>query len=139
MRASLLAFAAAAGLAMAVAAQAQSEAPVTATCKDGTAFSGASRRGACRGHGGAQAFAPALAAPAAPAAAPAPAFRPPAARAPSAAAAGGGAGQVWVNTASKVYHCPGDRFYGKTKQGAYMSETAARAQGDRPDHGNACP
>ena len=137
MRASLLAFAAAGGFGMAVAAQAQPEAPVTATCKDGTAFSGASRRGACRGHGGVQAFAPTLAAPAAPAAAPAPVLRPPAARAPT--AVGGGVGQVWVNSASNVYHCPGDRFYGKTKQGAYMSEAAARAQGDRPDHGNACP
>lgn len=76
------------------------------------------------------------AAPSAPSAASVP--RAPAAPVSMAQAPGGGNGQVWVNTKSKVYHCSTDRYYGKTKAGAYMTETAAKAAGDRPDHGKAC-
>jgi len=98
-------------------------ATVSATCKDGTMYSGASKKGACSGHKGVKQWETA-AAPAEPAAAPAaPAAAAPAAAAPAAAAAapaavqaaGGGAGKVWVNSKSKTYHCEGTAYYGKTK------------------------
>jgi hypothetical protein len=38
---------------------------------------------------------------------------------------------VWVNTKSHIYHFPGTRNYGRTKQGTYMCERAAQAAGDR--------
>lgn len=46
-------------------------------------------------------------------------------------APGGGNGMVWVNTETKVYHRQGDRWYGRTKTGKYMSETDARNAGFR--------
>ncbi|GAC1538099.1 MAG: DUF3761 domain-containing protein [Ramlibacter sp.] len=54
------------------------------------------------------------------------------------AAAGGAAGKVWVNEDSKVYHCMGDRYYGKTKKGEYMSEREAAAKGARPANKKTC-
>lgn len=123
------------------AAPADAPAGTTGLCKDGTYYSGAEKKGACRGHKGVKdwyADAPAAKpAPAAPAAAPAGTSRTTPTPAAS-AAPGGGAGKVWVNTSTQVYHCEGDRWYGKTKSGEYMSEADARAKGFRPDHGKAC-
>jgi len=117
----------------------------TGLCKDGTYWTAASKSGACSGHRGVQewygaagpAKAAAAAAPAAVAPVPAPAASAPA-QGKAAPAPGGGPGMVWVNTSSKVYHCPGDQWYGKTQSGEYMTEQQAVAKGFRPDHGKAC-
>jgi hypothetical protein len=160
MRAALLSAVVGAGLVLAPMAYAQT-ATVTATCKDGTDFSGTTRSGACKGHKGVASWGTAAAATAAPGKpGMAPAAQPPTRSANAAPttpppnmpsktatntagstnAAGkmGGPGQVWVNTATKVYHCPGDRYYGKTKAGESMSQSAAEAAGDHPSGGKAC-
>lgn len=46
--------------------------------------------------------------------------------------------KVWVNTNSGVYHCPGTRWYGNTKQGQYMTQKQAQSRGYRPAYGNVC-
>lgn len=46
--------------------------------------------------------------------------------------------KVWVNTTSKVFHCPGARWYGKTKNGEYMTESDAIKNGYRPVGGKMC-
>ncbi len=138
-------------------AQAPAGAPAGATglCKDGTYYTGATKKGACAGHKGvkdwygtpASGSAPAAAPAAKPSAAPTTSTTPTTTTAAkpskpagstSTPAPGGGPGMVWVNTASNVYHCPGTQWYGKTKNGAYMSEADAKAKGARPDHGKAC-
>jgi hypothetical protein len=141
--ATITAFTLGIGLLLAAGAWAQPPANVTAVCKDGSSFTGTSRTGACRGHGGVGTWGSAGGAAGGGASEPAAANTTPAPTpAPTgkttAPAAGGGVGQVWVNSNSKVYHCPGDRYYGKTKAGSYMSESAAKAAGDRPAGGKTC-
>lgn len=101
----------------------------------GNASSGSTGAGSSSGAGGAAAPAPAPA-PGSPASTHPPSTQ---THSPSATAApGGGPDKVWVNTASKVYHCPSDRWYGKTKHGEYMTEADAKAKGIRPDHNKPC-
>ena len=40
-------------------------------------------------------------------------------------------GMVWVNTATRVYHYEGDQWYGKTKEGKFMTEQDAIKAGYR--------
>ena len=140
-----------------ISAVAQAPAGATGRCKDGTYSTAAKKSGACSGHKGVdtwyaasgnQPTAPSPSAPATPntsstagAKTATPAPSPKASSSPAVGkpqAAGGGPGMVWVNTSSKVYHCPGTEYYGKTKQGKYLSESDAVAMGARPDHGKAC-
>src|SRR6266581_6766134 len=44
-------------------------------------------------------------------------------------APGGGHGQVWVNTETRVCHREGSRFYGTTREGKYMTEQDATQAG----------
>jgi hypothetical protein len=46
--------------------------------------------------------------------------------------------RVWVNTATGVYHCPGSRWYGNTKQGEYMTQAEAQKKHYRPAYGKVC-
>lgn len=55
-----------------------------------------------------------------------------------AAPTAGHEGEVWVDTASHVYLCPGASGYGTGNAGAYMTEQAALAAGNRSAKGRRC-
>ena len=38
-------------------------------------------------------------------------------------------GMVWANTKSKIYHKEGDQWYGKGKNGKWLTEADAKKQG----------
>lgn len=96
----------------------------TFVCKDGSTMSAASSKGACSGRKGIDQQATAKAAAGA--------------KPASTAAPGGGAGKVWANEDSKIYHCHGTRFYGTTKNGKYMSEADAKAAGMHGANNKSC-
>ena len=124
-----------------------SKSAIHAVCKDGSAFEGDSMKGACSGHGGVDKKATKALNSSSPAASTKPAAgvaatATPASKSPTTApmaqAPGGGAGKVWANDSTKVYHCANDKYYGKTKRGEYMSEADAKSKGFHADHGKAC-
>ena len=151
----------------AAAAPAGAPTGATGLCNDGSYWTGTTRSFSCRGHKGLKTWfgtganAPAnsvtakpqptvpVAKPALPSPnvqpagtakpAPQPNVTPASAKkATQQQAPGGGNGQVWVNLPTKVYHCPGDRYYGKTKDGKYMSEADAKAMGAHGERGGSC-
>src|SRR5579863_384444 len=119
-------------------AQAPASAPAGSTglCKDGSYYSGASKKGACAGHKGVKEwYGTAAAASATGSATPAAAAKPAktAAAPATVAAPGGGPGMVWVNKSTKAYHCSTDKWYGE-----YLAEADAKTQGFHAAHGKAC-
>lgn len=97
------------------AAPADAPAGATGLCKDGTYSFTPDMKGACRGHNGVRTWFDSPAEPAAPA-----------------SGVTVGEPKVWVNTSTKVYHCQGDKHYGETSRGEYMSETDALGRGYHP-------
>jgi hypothetical protein len=134
---------------------AQSAAPAaasqTVTCNDGTTQTVTTTKGACHGHKGINKSASSSSGSGSSSSSSSNSSSAPAAASKSTAsssksapaatpAAGGGPGQVWVNTASKTkaYHCQGSKWYGTTKQGKYMSVSDAQAAGYHAAKGEKC-
>jgi hypothetical protein len=46
--------------------------------------------------------------------------------------------KVWANTRSRVYHCPGSRYYGNSAAGEWMTEAAAIAANYRAAFNRRC-
>jgi hypothetical protein len=141
-------------------ALAQAPAGSTGLCKDGTYTTAAKKRGSCNDHGGVKAwFGTPIpqAAPASPAAPP-PVASPQGVSSPTDAAgarstdapqtvtsapaqaqSSADSVKVWVNMATKVYHCPGSEWYGKTQSGKFITQGEAIAMGARAAYYKPCP
>ena len=46
--------------------------------------------------------------------------------------------RVWVNTDSRIYHCPGTQWYGRTRKGEYMTQSKALEAGYKPAYARQC-
>jgi hypothetical protein len=117
----------------------------TGLCKDGSYYSGESKRGACRGHKGVKEWYGAASASSTESApAPTESRKAPkkkrearvAEAPPAASTSAAPAGATGLCKDGSYYS--GDRYYGATKTGEYMSESDAVAKGNRPAHGKAC-
>lgn len=130
------AFALLSAFSLAPAAKESATSDLQVVCKDGATFSVKTTRGACSGHGG---VAKTIASSAASASNGNGSTSASSSSGPAPTSVlGAGAAKVWANPSTKVYHCAGDPFYGKTKRGEYISEAEAKDHGFRPDHGKAC-
>jgi hypothetical protein len=46
--------------------------------------------------------------------------------------------RVWLNRPTGIYHCPGNHWYGKTKDGVFITEAEAQQRGYKPAYGKPC-
>jgi hypothetical protein len=133
----------------------------TAQCKDGTWSTEQNRDAACSGHDGVRTwYGPSDS----PSRTPAPAMMPPQtfpkptpqqmpnAQTPTTGTQtgsrptlpggvsrkSGGAARVWVDRSARTYVCEGERGYGTSSGGTYMSESEAVSAGNQPANGANC-
>lgn len=155
-------------LALALAGIANAQTPAgaptgaTAQCKDGTWSSEPNRDAACSSHDGVRTW---YGASDSPTKTPAPAMMPPQtfpkstpqtmpnAQTPTTGTqtgsrptlpgglsrkSGASAAHVWVDRSARTYVCEGERGYGTSSGGAYMSESDAVSNGNQPANGATC-
>src|SRR6185436_19345387 len=94
----------------------------TARCTDGTYYIGSSRREACDEHDGVDEWLE----------------NRPTTSSSTSSPPTPSVTQVWANSASGIYHCPSEKWYGKTRVGQYLSEAEAMAKGFRSGSGKHC-